>query len=105
MFRPRLICWHREAGDSGPTPNYDTLPHRPGADPLKDPVRPVRERRQVERLSAAAIAANHVQIADRRSAGTPLDEFINNRDLSSRLMERVALAGMTGEAVGEYFDY
>ena len=38
-------------------PNGNTLPHEPGADPLKEPTRPQRERRSVERYAPEMLSA------------------------------------------------
>ena len=51
---------------SGPTPNQWTRPAPGQMDPLKEPARPQRERRPVDRLafSVGALAAEHVLAAD-----------------------------------------
>ena len=94
-----------ESGDSGPTPNYDTVPPRPGGDPLKEPSRPIRQKQKPDRLTVGAVAASHVELADKRAAGRPIDHFIDAGGLAARLAERVVLAGLDGEADLEYNQY
>ena len=45
--------------DVGPVPNQDTVPWRPGASPLEEPVRPARERRPPERLEPTMLSARY----------------------------------------------
>ena len=44
-------------------PNHNTMPYKPGADPLKEPVRPQRDRKPVDRYSATSLAAQYCSAA------------------------------------------
>ena len=44
-------------------PNHNTMPYTSGADPLKEPVRPQRDRKPVDRYSATSLAAQYCSAA------------------------------------------
>lgn len=48
---------HSEDGEAfGPIPNHETIAHEPGADPLREPTRPVRARTQTVRFEPGGFA-------------------------------------------------
>ena len=88
--------------DGSPTPNYDTVPPRPGGDPLVEPVRPKRVRVQTERYTPASIAAHHVELATRLGA---VHVFDDNTALARRPAECNTDAALAGVAGLDHFDY
>mgnify|MGYP003941231743 CR=1 FL=1 len=56
-------------------PNQNTLPHEAGADPLKEPTRPKRERHEVDRYSPAMLSASYASAAGAKYDSAELPEF------------------------------
>ena len=78
---------------SGPTPNFDTIPHEQGADPIREPTRPARERNPPERLaySVAALSASQVELA--QAIGRGQDLYVDTAGGAERFVGLASAAG------------
>ena len=93
-------------GDTGPTPNFNTLPPEPGADPLREPARPARARVAPERFTVGSIAACHIEIAAAMATSdSSLDQLLDVGGLAKRLSDRVVAAVAIGEGDNEYYAF
>ena len=78
------------------TPIHNTVPHVSGANPLKEPARPVRDRSAPERYTVGMIAASHVELKAACKAGERL--HVDVGALSERLVGRLSFASVEDEA-------
>ena len=104
-----------EPEPDGPTPNADTVPHQPGADPLQEPARPVRARAMTDRYRPEMLAARYVEAAgagyeptaacggvDSLSTASPMPAalYVNVHQMEHRFAQ-LALAAFPGEEDAE----
>ena len=81
-------------------PNQNTMPHEPGADPLKEPVRPQRDRQPIDRYEPTMLAAQYMAAANVGYSLTghvphPEDLYVELEGMAERF------AGLASEACGD----
>ena len=90
--------------DANVTPNVYTMPHEEGADPMRDPARPQRIRREPERYTVSAMCAAYADAAGASFSATsprmPIGAFgVNTEAGLQRLQERACATGYSLAAV------
>ena len=77
--------------DANVTPNVHTMPHVDGADPMRDPARPRRDRREPDRYTVSAMCAAYAEAAgagfNTTSLRMPIGAFGVNTEAGALLLQ------------------